>query len=291
MYTFLFTDIAFAKAFPNLSTQTPTLIATPGGSVNASPSLTSTPTANLSPLLTPLGIPGLQGSPVSNSQIAAALANVKQVTSALQNSPRAISAQLSSSPVANVSSPVRPSLATLQSKVATGSSSPSALVNKFNLRPAKSPTSTVLKQTSPSHSPMSAAKTALHTHCPSQLQMSPLIKSSIPSATSSSTPTASSSPSVATSKSPAPKIVTVSKLPTAEQLTSILQQLQQNGALSKLLSSAPPSTGSERQVANGSLLSTETETPLESANVNGSSASQLSDMNTDQGGLSDKQVS
>lgn len=109
------------------------------------------------------------------------------------------------------------------------------------------------------------AKSVLHSHCPSSQQapVSPLVKSSTGSIVpqspalmsndgrrvkdASSPVSGHGSPLTAQSH----KVVTVSKLPSPEQLTSLLQQLQQNSSLSRLISTAANSVVS-RQLFNGS---------------------------------------
>lgn len=188
------------------------------------PSLHSTPsTTTISPGLTPFTTP--TASPHS-ATIAAFLA---QANSSLQHSPqinsptgasvnhvspgRSVPVQLSSSSamVTSPSSMTGPN-------PASSLSSPQALPSKHVLPVTTKPEA--------SHSPVSTAKAVLHHRCPSNQPecVSPLVKS-FANTESVSSPVQGSP---AASNSPSAKFVTV----------SILQQLQQNPNISKLLSAA-----------------------------------------------------
>lgn len=176
-------------------------------------SLHSTPsTTTMSPGLTPFTTP--TASPHS-ATIAAFLA---QANSSLQQSPQAVATGAS----LMCTTKVAPSGVTIANPV-SGLSSPQAMTSlpsKHVLPVAK-------------RSPVSAAKAVLHHRCPANQTecVSPLIKSSFANTDSPGNIQSSpvqGSPSLATSRSPSAKFVTV----------SILQQLQQNPNISKLLSAA-----------------------------------------------------
>ncbi len=230
MHTHTHTEIVLSKNLPAasaLATPTHGQGATPGA-LGLSPSVTSTPTPSLtSPgtTLSPLIQPG-QSSPLSNAQIAAAFAQVKQATAALQS-------------------------AEAQTSGAVGLSSPSAITSLISSALHGSAGSTTgASYTSPSH--ISSVKAQLHSHCPGQSSLSPLVKNMAAVVMPMASPTTSavadqpsSSPQVA--KSPATKFVTASKLPVSaerlQQLNSLLHTLQQKN--SSLLMQLPA-------LANGS---------------------------------------
>lgn len=208
-------------------------------------SLSSTPTVNPSPSLSsqdhqPPVVPA--GSPQHLVAVLNSLSQVRQVTP----------------------TPSSPSLAlgSIQSPSGVGTSqitvpSPRAVTQLVSnaLRGGK-PTSVTARPLSFTTSPASKAKLQLHSHCPTQGALSPLVKpvtSVTPIAPATASPSGYSVPlqqgSPQMSKSPGPKIVTVSKLPpnANEQLNSLLQQLQQNmqhSPLLKQLSASPISNGS-----------------------------------------------
>lgn len=219
--------------------QTPIQVSTPAAIVASTPNPT---------LLTPLSA---QGSPLADATIVAALAQMKQGnTPVMQKSSQSVMLDLNASPVSSFSSPVSsvgavsPSRTPIRSSVA----SPQALsgAGRSPLPPL------AIRQTT---SPLSVAKNILHSHCPSTQQgaLSPLVKVA-------SSPVQAGNASGATlvtqtSKSPGRKIVTVSKLPTPEQISALLQQLQNSpqtatAELSKLISSAANSVSSS-QLLNG----------------------------------------
>ena len=219
--------------------QTPIQVSTPAV-------IASTPNPSL---LTPLSA---HSSPLTDaSTIVAALAQMKQGNAMMQNSSQSIMSDLSASPVPSFGSPV-PSITpsrTPTTPVRSGVASPQSLssVGKSPLPPL------AIRQTT---SPMSVAKNILHSHCPSTQQgtLSPLVKvASSPIQTGNTSGTALLAQ---TSKSPGRKIVTVSKLPTSEQISAILQQLHNSpqtatAELSKLISSATSSLNNG-QLLNGS---------------------------------------
>ena len=237
--------------------QTPIHISNPSASAAMS---SSTPNPSM---LTPLSG---SGSPLTDATIAAALAHMKHSNPLVQNSSQPVVPALSASPVHSLSSPV-PSIAAL-----TPFNTPSTPVRSSTASPqtlsglsvsGRSPLPPLaIRQTT---SPISVAKTILHSHCPSAQQgaLSPLLKVaaspvqggssvSLPGSTTSTSGTAHLTQA---SKSPGRKIVTVSKLPTSEQISVILQQLQNSTQtttveLSKLISSAASSLNTA-QVLNG----------------------------------------
>lgn len=214
-------------------------------------------------MLTPLGA---QGSPHTDATIAAALAQMEQGNSLMQNSSQSVVSGLTASPVSTLSSPVPtvtgivPS-STPTTPVRSGAASPQTLPGLH--LPGRSPLPPLaVRQTT---SPMSVAKTVLHSHCPSTQQgtLSPLLKVAASpvqagnsvSSSNSSFGTSGTALLAQASKSPGRKIVTVSKLPTSEQISVILQQLQNSpqtatAELSKLISSAANSLNTG-QLLNG----------------------------------------
>ena len=208
--------------------------------ISATPK-TFTPNADSSPVITPQGTPFAVESPLEREKMATAFVHSVRANS--------------SSPALKPSSPV-----IVPANV--GGSSPravNALVSSM-MRSAKVP----IKPAS-NGSPVLSAKAMLHSTCPSaqQAPVSPLVKSSAGSIGTQSLSTLSNdarklstnptsargSPSTSLG-SQAHKVVTVSKLPSPEQLTSLLQQLQQNSSLSKLISTAA-NTVVSRQLFNG----------------------------------------
>lgn len=180
----------------------------------------------------------------------AALAQMKQDSPVMQNSYQSAVLNLNASPVSSFSGPlssvtaVTPSLIPA-TPVRSSVTSPQTLCN-VRTSPLPRPS---IRQTS------TVAKNLLHSHCPSTRQgtRSPLVK-----VASSPVPISNTSgPALLTqaqaSKSPGRKIVTVSKLPTSEQISALLQQLHNSPqtALSKLISSAANSLTSG-QLVNGS---------------------------------------
>ena len=205
-------------------------------------SLSSTPTVNPSPSLSSQDHQPTPGSPQHLAAVLSSLTQVRQVTP----------------------TPSSPSLAlgSIQSPSGVGSSqitvpSPRAVTQLVSnaLRGGK-PTSVTARPLSFTTSPTPKAKLQLHSHCPTQGTLSPLVKQNMtPIAPATASPSAYSVPlqqgSPQTSKSPGPKIVTVSKLPlnANDQLTSLLQQLQQNMQHSPLLRQLSASPGA---ISNGS---------------------------------------
>lgn len=216
--------------------QTPIQVSTPAAIVASTPNPT---------LLTPLSA---QGSPLADATIVAALAQMKQGnTPIMQKSSQSVMLDLNASPVSSFSSPVSSVGAVSPSRTPIRSSvtSPQALsgAGRSPLPPL------AIRQTT---SPLSVAKNILHSHCPSTQQgaLSPLVK-----VASSPVQAGNATLVTQTSKSPGRKIVTVSKLPTPEQISALLQQLQNSpqtatAELSKLISSAANSVSSS-QLLNG----------------------------------------
>ena len=230
-------EIVLAKTLPTSGSfaLTPTH---PGTStLRPSPSLTSTP--SLSSQSTP--VTALPGSP---QQLAAVLSSLTQ---GKHGTPIATSPGLVlgiQSPSGVRSTPGTPLITVPSPRAVT------QLVSNA-LRGGKS-SSVTARPLSFTSSPIASAKVQLHSHCPTQGTLSPLVKAAVspasvtpiapaPTGQSSSvygTPTQQSSPQ--SSKSPGPKIVTVSKLPsTSEQLYSLMQQLQQNIQHNSLLKQLP----------------------------------------------------
>lgn len=215
-------EIALSKSVAAVVDALPlTPTAAPSSSIHSTPSMT------LSPGLTPFTTPTASPHPANLA------AFLTRASSSLQLSPQ------SGSPVSGggYPSPVHSSpVMTSSTPIANLGHTPTALGGKHILSiAAKQPVQL---------SPVSAAKALLHQRCPSnQPGSSPLTKSSMASAAQSS-PVQGSPSSLVTSKSPSAKIVTV----------SILQQLQQNPNISKLLSaaSALQSKGNHQQNGNGS---------------------------------------
>ena len=253
VYIFFFFTVLTTRNLHAPSTpQTPVQVHTP---VAIAAIASSTPNPSI---LTPLSA---QDSPLADATVAAALAQMKHSGSMMQNSPSVVSS-VNASPVQSLGSPVS-SITAVTSTTAPATpvrsvtNSPHTLPNPgLN---GKSPLPPLaIRQTS---SPMSAAKTILHSHCPSgqQAALSPLLKVATSPAQAgnslSSAVTGTSHP-IQISQSPGRKIVTVSKLPTSEQISVFLQQLQNSPhtattELSKLISSAASSLNSG-QLLNGS---------------------------------------
>ena len=242
--------------------QTPIQVRTP---VATAAIASSTPNPSM---LTPLSA---QGSPLADASIVAALAQMKQGSTMMHNSSPSIVSALGASPVPSLSSPV-PSVAAITPTIApttpirSGAASPQTLSTTPSLA-ARSPLPPLAIRQTPS--PMSAAKTILHSHCPSGQQaaaLSPLLKVAASPVHAGNSVSSSASGVTHPSKSPGRKIVTVSKLPTSEQISVILQQLQNSpqtatAELSKLISSAASSlntghllngSGSHAMSSNGS---------------------------------------
>ena len=169
-----------------------------------------------------------QDSPLSGTQIAAAIAQVKQVSAAVLQSQAG-----SPGPTVGLQSPGRlmSSPGTPQVSVPSPRSVTALVTNA--LRGGK-PSSVTARPLNFNPSPIAPAKSQLHSHCPSLGNVSPLTKSTtgLPSA-------APQGASSQMSKSPGPKIVTVSKLPVStanlEHLSNLLQALQQNSNLLRQL--------------------------------------------------------
>ena len=172
----------------------------------------------------------------------------------MQNSPQqSVVSGLTASPVPSLGSPV-PSVTTITPGNTPTTPGHSGIASpQTTSLPGRSPLPPLaVRQTT---SPMSVAKSILHGYCPSTQQgaLSPLLKvASSPVQTGSSGAVGSAH----VTKSPGRKIVTVSKLPTSEQISVILQQLQNSphtatAELSKIISSATNSLNSG-QVINGS---------------------------------------
>lgn len=222
--------------------QTPIQVSTPASVVASTPNPT---------LLTPLSA---QGSPLTDATIVAALAQMKQGnTPVMQNSSQSVLLDLNASPVSGYSSPVS-SVATVTPSRTPTTPIRSSVASPQTLSSAgRSPLPPLaIRQTT---SPLSVAKNILHSHCPSTQQgvLSPLVK--VASSPAQAGNTSGTALLTQTSKSPGRKIVTVSKLPTPEQITAILQQLQNSpqtatAELSKLISSAANSVSSG-QLLNG----------------------------------------
>ncbi len=209
-----FIEIATAKNLPTVSDSLPhTPIA-----IHPPSSMTSTPNTTLSPSLTPFTTP--TASPHS-----AAMAVLAQTSSTLQHSPQASSPLSHTSPgrLTPILVPNNAKSSNFFSGLSFSQASSSLIANSIR---GKTVVPIAAKQTS--RSPVSTAKTVLHHRCPSihPESASPLIKSSFADTESM------------LSKSPNAKIVTCSKVSNNEQLHSILQQLQQNPNISKLLSAA-----------------------------------------------------
>eukprot|EP00731_Ephydatia_muelleri_P030019 Em0021g542a len=206
---------------------------TPTNSFKDSPSLTSTPNLKASPVTASPGVKAVHGhgSPVASSPL-----------SAVNSSP--LLAALSS--LANAHS------------AGGGSSSPGAVTALVTsaLRAGRNPPVVARPLT---QSPISAAKSQLHTHGPTLTQTipSPLLKSatgySQSPSLSLSTTLLTASPQVV-SKSPGPKIVTVSKLNTPELTAALLQLLQQNSNLLKQGSGTTVTGNSSSLAGAGGLL-------------------------------------
>ena len=212
--------------------------------ISATPK-TSTPNAASSPLITPHGTPFALESPLEREKMAAAIVHSVRANS--------------SSPALKPSSPVIVPANVGGSMSMSSPRAVTALVSNM-MRSAKVP----IKPAS-NGSPVLSAKALLHSTCPSaqQAPVSPLVKSSAvsvgtqsPSTLSKDARMLSTNPTSARGSPSTPlgsqshKVVTVSKLPSPEQLTSLLQQLQQNSSLSKLISTAA-NTVVSRQLFNG----------------------------------------
>ena len=230
---------------------------TPTNSFKDSPSLTSTPNLKASPVAASpvMKVAHSHSSPVASSPLSTV--NPSQLLAALtsfahahsvggsSNSPgQSLGSGYSRQPESPTSSVSTPSHANLPSPGAV-----TALVTTA-LRAGRNPGPVVGRPTS--QSPISAAKSQLHNHCPTATQSvpSPLLKtatgySQAPSM-SLSTTLLTASPQVV-SKSPGPKIVTVSKLNTPELTAALLQLLQQNSSLLK-------QAGGPAAVGNGAAL-------------------------------------
>ena len=239
-------EIALSKNFPIPGSlpHTPTTPMAVSSGLRSSPSLTSTPTtsgflhASSRPSVhSPLVQGTSTASPVSSSQIAAALAQVRQANATLQ------AQQVGSlSPGVGLDSPGRMSAPTTPKVSIPSPRAVTALVTNA-LRGAGAKTAAKPPNVSPSA--VSSAKVQLHSHSPSQSSFSPLMKATASSAA------VSQGESVQLSKSPGPKIVTVSKLPVSSgnaELHSLLQALQQNSNLLKQL----PLVAGGISLANGS---------------------------------------
>ena len=251
----LFFAVLTTRNFHAPSTpQTPVQVHTPIATT-ATCIASSTPNPSM---LTPLSV---QGSPLADATIAMALAQMKQGSAQVQNSPSVVPS-LNASPVLSLVTPVpsipavTPSTAPTTPVRCSTALSQTLLNSSINGKSPLPPL--VIRQTS---SPMSAAKTILHSHCPyaQQAALSPLLKvaaSPVQAGNSLTLAATEMSPPVQISKSPSRKIVTVSKLPTSEQISVFLQQLQNSpqsatAELSKLISSAASSLNSG-QLLNGS---------------------------------------
>lgn len=235
---------------------------TPTNSFKDSPSLTSTPNLKASPVTASPGVKAVHGhgSPVASSPLSAV--NSSPLLAALSSLANAHSAGGGSSspgqsvggysrqPESPTSSVSTPSHVALPSPGAV-----TALVTSA-LRAGRNPPVVARPLT---QSPISAAKSQLHTHGPTLTQTipSPLLKSatgySQSPSLSLSTTLLTASPQVV-SKSPGPKIVTVSKLNTPELTAALLQLLQQNSNLLKQGSGTTVTGNSSSLAGAGGLL-------------------------------------
>ena len=233
-------EIVLAKTLPASASfaLTPTHPAASTLHPSPSPSLTSTP--SLSSQGTP--VTALPGSPQHLAAVLNSLTQGKQGTP-IPSSPGLVLSGVQS-PSGVRSTPGTPLITVPSPRAVT------QLVSNA-LRGGK-PSSVTARPLTFTSSPISSAKAQLHSHCPTQGTLSPLVKAAVspasvtpiaPAPTGSnssvySTPIQQSLPQL--SKSPGPKIVTVSKLPsTSEQLNSLLQQLQQNIQQNSLLKQLP----------------------------------------------------
>lgn len=216
-------------------------------------------------MLTPLSA---HGSPLSDATIAAALAQMKQSNPLMQPSSQSVVSGLNVSPVPSLGSPVTSTTVITPSNTPTtpvrsGGASPHTL-SGLNVSGRSPLPPLAIRQTT---SPMSVAKTILHSHCPSSQQgaLSPLLKVASSPVQAGNSPSSPGSPYTTSgtthltqaSKSPGRKIVTVSKLPTSEQISVLLQQLQNSpqtatAELSKLISSAASSLSTAQFNGSGS---------------------------------------
>ncbi len=185
------------------------------------------------PISTPDTIPAV--SPLTPQSIANSPLVREQLMSALSQTLRSSS----SSPAIKPSSPVIVPLTPM-----SGIPSPQAVTALVTsvMRGTKVPIS---------KSPGVSAKALLHSHCPSSqppVPASPLVKSAANVAQ-----TQSQSPITAKSETSlqATRVVNVSKLSSPQHcITSLLQQLQQNASLSKLISTAASSSASRQLFTN-----------------------------------------
>lgn len=234
---------------------------TPTNSFKDSPSLTSTPNFKTSPVVASPLTKAIHGhespvassppSAVNSSPLLAALASLANAHSGGGlSSPGQSLGGYSRQPESPASSVSTPSHVALPSPGAV-----TALVTSA-LRAGRNPPVVARPVT---QSPLSAAKSQLHNHCPTTTQNvpSPLLKSATgythsPSL-SLSTTLHTASPQVV-SKSPGPKIVTVSKLNTPELTAALLQLLQQNSNLLKQGGGSSGTTNISALTAPGGLL-------------------------------------
>ena len=227
--------------------QTPIQVGIPVAATVAIASSTPNPS-----MLTPLST---NSSPLSDATIVAALAQMKQGTSSMPNSPQqSVVSGLTATPVPCLGSPV-PTVTTITPGSTPTTPGHAGIASPQTTSiPGRSPLPPLaVRQTT---SPMSVAKSILHGYCPSTQQgaLSPLLK--VASSPVQSGNSGAVGPTAHVTKSPGRKIVTVSKLPTSEQISVILQQLQNSphtatAELSKIISSATNSLNSG-QVINGS---------------------------------------
>ncbi len=179
-------------------------------------------TPNIIPAVSPLTPQSITNSPLVREQLMTALGQTLRSSS--------------SSPAIKPSSPV-----IVPSIPMSGIPSPQAVTALVTsvMRGVKVPIS---------KSPGVSAK-ALHNHCPSSqpVPASPLVKSAANIAQ-----TQSQSPITAKSETSlqATRVVNVSKLSSPQHITSLLQQLQQNASLSKLISTAASSNASRQLFTN-----------------------------------------
>ena len=243
--------------------QTPIQVSTPATVVASTPNPT---------LLTPLSA---QGSPLTDATIVAALAQMKQGNTPMMQKPsQSVMLDLNTSPISSFSSPVSSVVAVSPSRTPTTPIRSSVASPQTLSSAGRSPLPPLaIRQTT---SPLSAAKNILHSHCPSTQQgaLSPLVK--VASSPVQASNTSGTALVAQTSKSPGRKIVTVSKLPTPEQISALLQQLQSSpqtatAELSKLISSAANSV-SCGQLLNGNDLPVVTSKEQTMSNLTGSAS-------------------
>lgn len=248
-------DIVLSKNFPAVAGSPPHL---PPSSLCSTPNTTNT---TLSPLHTPFTTPTASSPHVA--AIAAVLAHASGA--GLQHSPHGVS------PMNNrqrhnhhQASPIRSTPTLLPNNISyTSCSTPPSGANPPPLSAISSPSTPLFADTTPinngttattgrgktvpiaaktSLSPILGAKAVLHHHCPLNQpeSTSPLVKSSMSNAHNAiqtASPVHGSS-SLIVSKSPSAKFVTASKVASNEHFNNLLQQLQQNPNISRLLSAA-----------------------------------------------------